>query len=459
MNEDLKNKFTAFIQSEALFTENEPVLLAVSGGQDSVVMTHLFAQCSYRFAVAHVNFGLRGQEADEDARWVAELARQHQVPFYTKKFATTDYAAEHGLSVQMAARQLRYDWFKAVRKREGYARTATAHHLGDQLETTLLNFCQGTGVAGLRGMRMRRGAVVRPLLFATRTEIEAYAQAQRIEWREDRSNASNQYQRNFLRHQVIPLLQTLNPSLLSTYRLTQERLLATEQLLANEVQRLEAQCRRDVRDEVWLDRQILVDHPQLPLVLSELLRPFGFSYMQARRVAHCLRQQAIPGKIFTSNKHTLLIDRQHLIISKTSEVSTEVGQIAATDTRVVLPPLTLSMKQHDAAGYQVRRRADVAALDADRLSFPLTVRPWRAGDWFCPLGMAHRKKLSDFLIDQKVPRHRKAAVRVVTSGEAIVWVVGGRIDHRFRVTPQTKKVYEISVATDESSPEAVIFDR
>ena len=196
-------EFTAFIKNQALFTENDTILLAVSGGLDSVVMTHLFAQSSYRFAMAHVNFGLRGTESDEDERWVAALAAEHQVPFHSQRFATKAYAEEQGVSTQMAARQLRYAWFEEIRIKQGYARVATAHHQDDQLETTLLNLCRGTGVAGLRGLLPRREQLVRPLLFTHRARIEAYAREHQLTWREDRSNASDVYQRNRIRHRVV----------------------------------------------------------------------------------------------------------------------------------------------------------------------------------------------------------------------------------------------------------------
>lgn len=408
-------------------------------------MVHLFAESDYHFAVAHVNFGLRGAESDEDERWVAALAQRHGVSFHTRRVDTQQYADEHGLSIQMAARRLRYAWFEEVRQQAGYARIATAHHQDDQLETALLNLCQGTGIAGLRGMRSQQGSLVRPLLFASRAQLEAYAHQRALTWREDASNATDAYRRNYLRHRVIPQLQHLNPSLLATYQLTRERLLATEQLLADEVDRVRDRGWQEVNNEVWLDQTVLNSHPQLPLVLSEIIRPFGFTYLQAREVARSIRRDAIPGKLFYSDSHTLVVDRRHLIISEKNEGPGDAYDIQKNDLRAGLLSLSLKMKHDTAAGYRLSRRPDTAALDADRLSFPLTVRPWRAGDWFCPLGMNHRKKISDFLVDQKVPRHRKASVYVVTSNEAIVWVVGWRIDHRFRITHRTQRVYEISV--------------
>ncbi len=438
------DKFTAFIENERLFGQNDPVLLAVSGGLDSTVLTHLFAQSSYSFAIAHANFGLRGAESDEDERWVGALAKRYQAPFHTHRFFTKEYADEHGLSTQMAARRLRYAWLEEMRTEYGYARIATAHHQNDQLETTLLNLVRGTGIAGLRGMLARRGALVRPLLFAPREALEAYVQAHQLKWREDQSNASNAYRRNQIRHHVVPQLKQLNPNLLSTYESTRERLWATEQVLLAEVKRVAQEARQEKNNEMWLTKAVLREHPQVAIILAEMIRPFGFSYQQARDLVRCLPDDGAVGKRFLSARYTLFVERQHLIIVENNEIALVTKTIRAFDVRVDLPQQTLTLTTRPALGYQLPRQQQVAALDVDRLRFPLHLRPWQAGDWFHPLGMEHRKKLSDFLIDQKVPLHQKTSVYVLVSGEDIVWVVGWRIDHRFRVTNQTQKVCEIS---------------
>ena len=440
------DKFTAFIENEALFSQNDPVLLAVSGGLDSTVLAHLFSQSAYSFAIAHANFGLRDQDSDEDERWVAALAQGYGVPFYTHRFATKAYAAEHGLSTQMAARRLRYDWLEVVRSEHSYARIATAHHRNDQLETTLLNLVRGTGVAGLRGMLSRRDSLVRPLLFAPREALEAYARRHRLAWREDRSNDSDAYRRNQLRHHVVPVLQQLNPNLLNTLERTHERLRAAEQVLLAEVKRVEQRARQQVGDEVWFDKSVLRQHPQAALMLAEMIRSFGFSYQQARDVMACLSSDGTVGQRFLAKHHVLYVARQHLVIVRQDNEQRVEKTIQASDTRVELPLFALVMTVRPARGYQLPPQREVAALDADQLRFPLQLRPWRAGDSFYPLGMEHRKKLSDFLIDQKVPRHRKSLVYVLTSEEKIVWVVGWRIDHRVRVTAKTQKVYEILIA-------------
>jgi tRNA(Ile)-lysidine synthase len=441
-------KFSKYIADEALFGSDDLVLVAVSGGLDSAVLAHLFAQSSYSFAIAHANFGLRGAESNGDERWVAALAERYQVPFHTHRFATQDYAREHGLSTQTAARRLRYAWLETVRSDHHYAYIATAHHQDDQLETTLLNLVRGTGVAGLRGMLPRRGALVRPLLFTPREALENYAQQHDLTWQEDQSNASDAYRRNRLRHRVVPLLKQLNPNLLGTYERTRERLRATEQLLIAEVNRVKQQAQRQTGQEVWLDQEVLRSHPQGVLILAELIRPYGFSYQQARDITRCLAAKRLVGKRFDAPQHTLFIERQHLVVIKKQESQPPSHIIQATDTQVKLPARLLTISTKSAVDYSFPRQRHVAALDADRLHFPLQLRLWRPGDWFCPLGMEHRKKLSDFLIDRKVPRHQKATVYVLTSGEDIVWVVGWRIDHRFRVTDQTQKVYEIISTAD-----------
>ena len=271
-------------------------------------------------------------------------------------------------------------------------------------------------------------------------------------WRgeQDRSNASDAYQRNRIRHHVIPQLQRINPNLLGTYQETQERLRATEQLLDDEVRRVAVRCRKQVGNEVWLDKTVLNQHAQLPLILFEIIRPFGFSYRQACDVARCLRTEAVTGKVFMTDRRTLLVDREYLMISERKDESFPSLQVQEGDTGVSLPGMNLAIAHHPAKTYRIDRSVQVGALDRDRLTFPLTLRPWQIGDGFYPLGMTHRKKVSDFLIDQKVPLHRKASVYVLTSDEQLVWVVGFRIDHRFRIGDQTKQVYEILVTSNPS---------
>lgn len=431
-----------FVAHETLFSKNDTILLAVSGGVDSVVMLHLFSQLHPHFAIAHCNFKLRGQESDADEALVASLAQQYAVPFHHQAFETTAYATRQQVSIQMAARTLRYQWFDQLLQNHGYAYVATAHHREDQLETALLNFTKGTGVAGLRGMRAQYKNIIRPMLWATKADIKAYAEEHALVWREDQSNASDDYQRNLLRHQVIPSLLTINPNLWNTFATTAERLRATEQLLEQEVARLTQEAVKHQKEQVCIDLRALQSHRQPALLLSELLKPYGFSYVQSRAIASQIAPPTV-GKTFCAKGWTLLIDRQELILYQTGRSVSLSVTVRALDEQVRWDAQQLTLLRHPRPGYTIKPNPQVAALDADKLVFPLTIRRWQPGDRFCPLGMERHKKVSDFLIDQKVSRIKKESICVLLSEDNIVWVIGYRLDHRYRITAATRWVYEI----------------
>ena len=432
----------AFVAQETLFSKNDTILLAVSGGVDSVVMLHLFSQLHPHFAVAHGNFNLRGQESDADQALVESLAQQYGVAFHHQSFETTTYATRQQVSIQMAARTLRYQWFDQLLQDHNYAYVATAHHREDQLETALLNFTKGTGVAGLRGMLAKHQNVIRPMLWATKAAIKTYAEEHALIWREDQSNASDDYQRNLLRHQVIPSLLSINPNLWDTFAHTAERLRATEQLLKQEVSRFVREAVRHRQAQTSIDLRALQSHRQPALLLSELLKPYGFSYVQSRAVAAQMNPPTV-GKIFSSGKWDLLIDRQQLILYQPDSTVSSSVAVQVSDKEVAWDDHRLIIRRHRQPDYTIRPDARVAALDADQLVFPLIIRRWQPGDRFCPLGMERHKKVSDFLIDQKVSRLEKESVYVLLSENTIVWVMGYRLDHRYRVTKNTRRIYEI----------------
>ena len=434
----------AFVAQEMLFSKNDTILLAVSGGIDSVVMLHLFSRLHPHFAIAHCNFNLRDQESKADEAFVASLAQQYGVSFHCQSFETTTYATQQQVSIQMAARTLRYQWFDQLLKDYAYASVATAHHLEDQLETALLHFTKGTGIAGLRGMLAKHKNIIRPMLWATKAAIKAYAEEHTLVWREDRSNASDDYQRNLLRHQVIPSLLSINPNLWKTFATTAERLRATEQLLKEEVSRFAREAVSHQQEQVCIDLQALRSHQQPTLLLSELLKPYGFSYVQSRAVASQIDPPTV-GKTFSSGQWDLLVDRQQLVLYQPNSTVSSSVAIQVSDEQVAWDGHRLMVQRHLQSDYTLRPHPQVAALDEDKLVFPLTIRRWQQGDRFCPLGMKQHKKLSDFLIDQKVSRLEKESVYVLLSGDAIAWVIGYRLDHRYRITADTRRVYEVKL--------------
>jgi len=417
-------------------------LLAVSGGLDSVVLAELAHRAGLRFGIAHVNFGLRGAESDGDEGFVKTLAERYSVPFFSRKMETKVFAERHGLSIQLAARKLRYAWFEELLAAENFDYLATAHHRDDALETLLLNLARGAGLAGLAGIPERSGRTVRPLLAASREQIETFARAEHLTWREDRSNASDDYPRNFVRHHIVPRLRELNPNLTDTVGQTLAQLAAARRLLEGQTEALRQAAGRTEGDVVFLDIEIIRRSAEPVLLLHELLRPLGFRYRQAEAVWAVRDGQ--PGKTFHSPTHTLTKDRAALVITPRREAEGGVFFVENPVGELHTPEFRLRFSVEENAVFP--KSPTEAVFDFGKLTFPLTLRPRRPGDWFCPLGMGGKcKKVSDLLVDLKIPLALKSRVYVLESAGAIAWVVGLRPDGRFRVTEATERVWKAVV--------------
>lgn len=419
--------------------------MAVSGGMDSMVMLHLFHQAGFSIAVAHCNFQLRGEESDEDEIFVAAKCKKWGIPFHSIRFDTNNYAIQHGLSVQMAARELRYNWFHQVKEKENADWIATAHHLSDSVETVLLNLSRGTSLDGLLGIAEKNGFVIRPLLFATHNEITNYAAETGVVWREDRSNETDDYQRNFVRHQIVPKLKQINPAFEQSIAKMVERLSGDGAILTHAIEVWKKQFQKNENDKVILAKKGFepsLDDSYNSALLWRLLRGFGFHFDQSKKIVQALNGQS--GKQFLSTSHQLVVDREYLILvplsSELADVTIEEGQVNAYMGNRQLTFLSTTI------GGSINKEEAAIVLDIDSLRFPLTWRKWKAGDFFFPLGMTGRKKISDFLVDQKVSLVDKGAVSVLESAGEIAWVVGYRIDDRFKVKPTTEHVLLITLA-------------
>lgn len=446
--------FLQFIQKKALFHPSDALLLAVSGGIDSVVMAHLFAQTSFNFAIAHCNFGLRGKASDEDEDFVRALAAAYEVPFYAERFVTEDFAAEEKISIEMAARELRYAWFGQLLKTEGYSYLATAHHLNDVLETILFNLGKGTGIAGLRGIPVKNDKIIRPLLFAGKNQIREYANEYQLQWREDSTNSSEKHQRNLIRHKVVPVLVQINPNVLKALESTIERVEAVEAIFRAQVAQIQAEACFTKERDFFIEVRKLITQPGMSVILDKILEPYGFNYWQTHAIAQKIAIGIVPeiiGKTFYSHTHRLDIDREHLIVSPIHRKSLRTLSIEVDTESVEGLDFVLTFERKEASEFELLADKNQAALDFHTLTFPLTLRKWEAGDWFMPLGMPHKKKLSDFMIDRKIPLNLKDKVCVLTSGDTIVWVVGHRIDERFKITTDTRSVYLISLQRHDQS--------
>jgi tRNA(Ile)-lysidine synthase len=432
------DSFHKYNTENQLFRPEDKLLVAVSGGIDSVVLCHLLHAAHMRFAIAHCNFGLRGDESDGDEAFVKNLADQFQVPIHVKRFDTTGFKKAQGISTQMAARDLRYQWFDELIDEHGYTRLCLAQHQNDLFETVLLNLVRGTGIAGLHGIRAQSGNRIRPLLFADKATIVAYAHQNKIAWREDSSNQSSDYQRNFLRHDVIPLLKKLNPNLEQTFEQSIRKISAAENIFTHYIERLRQQHVIKKDSAVYIDYSFLTEEKEPVLVLFELLRPYQFNYVQAQNIVELLHGEA--GKSFLSATHLLVKDRQALIITPVNSKSVPSVWLHATGHSVALPQYSAALEASEYNGYTLTADPFTAYLNYDKVQFPLTIRPWQAGDRFRPLGMKGKKNISDFLNDLKIPLNLKKDVLVVLSQNEVIWVVGHRIDERYKALNNTKSL-------------------
>ena len=437
--------FLQQLQSAGLQPSTSRLLLAVSGGIDSMVMLHLFSRTSYRVAVAHCNFRLRGEASDADERLVSETAAAYGMPLHVKHFDTEAYAAEKKISIQMAARELRYVWFEQLCRDHAYTQVAVAHHGDDDIETFFINLGRGTGIRGLSGMASVTSArIVRPLLATDRPSIEAYAFQHDVTYREDASNASDKYIRNRIRHHLIPVMQEIFPQYREGMRHSMHLLADASAVFHRYVQIVTDQYVRTDHDRITVDLSFWTKEPAPRTLLYELLRPYGFSSGQAASVANMVQTESQSGRACCSDAWRLLVERGCLLLVPRQDDGDET-YLVTSDMQRLEYPLTWRMDRVDIKDFRLSRSSRVAQLDADKVTFPLTLRHWRKGDWFCPLGMHGRQKLSDFWINNKTSLPDKKAQWLLCSGPDILWIPGHRMDDRFKVTPATRSVWIITL--------------
>lgn len=430
-----------FAQQHSILRKGDQVLVAVSGGLDSVTLLHFLTQLPVRLGVAHCNFGLRGDQSDADEQLVKELAQQYNLPFYHTSFDTATYANKHGISTQMAARDLRYDWLNKIRKENGFHFVAVAHHKNDNAETLLLNLVKGTGLAGLHGMAAKNGHIIRPLLNISREQISEYAESNKLVWREDASNASNKYQRNSIRNEVIPLLEKINPKLIETLGEEISRFRDTEDIYLKGLDHYRSKLLDKRKDGIYIPIKKLSLYPAKRTILFELLREYGFNAADVNDILSSML--GAEAKQFISVTHRVVKDRNFLIICDQEPYDLAPVVIDKLSKPTKLGNAQLKYHVQIAKGYHIQDKSYVAAIDMDKLDLPLVLRQWKQGDYFYPLGLNKKKKVSRFLMDNKVSQLERERTLVLTSGDHIVWVVGQRTDHRFRITDTTQNVLEI----------------
>lgn len=430
------NRFKEFIKKEELFTQKDKILLAVSGGADSMVMAHLFQEIKANFGIAHCNFQLRGKESDGDEILVKELADKWKVPFHTIRFETIEEGKKQKKSTELIARELRYNWFNELIEKNDYQYIATAHHLNDSLETVLYNLIKGTGIRGLHGIPIKNEKVIRPLSFTTRHEVLNYAKVAAVPFREDTSNLSTKHNRNLIRLNVIPQLKKVNPSLEPTFEKTLNQLKETEQLFNWAIEEHKKKLVQQEGDLLKIDKKELAEIPTKKTVLFEFIQEFGFNSDQVEQI---LVSMNTVGAQFYSKTHQLLVERNFLIIKVSEQMDPVYIEITEYPAEITLPNNRLVFERLTRFTSNYNLGKETVLVDIDSVKFPIIVRNWKEGDRFQPIGMkGQSKKVKDYLRDEKVTRFEKEEVIIVESDGKIVWVVGHRMDNRFKLDLDSK---------------------
>lgn len=453
----LLQKFIESVNKENLFQPNDTLLLAVSGGVDSVVLSELCKMAGFNFVIAHCNFQLRGEESDRDETFVSNLAEKYNVPLVVKKFDTEKYASEKKVSIQVAARELRYEWFSQLidKNYEGSEDATgsplpaahwivTAHHANDNMETLLMNFFKGTGIQGLRGILPKQGEIVRPLLFIKKEELLEFAKENGLPWVEDSSNSSDKYTRNYFRNQLIPSLQKVFPQVEDNLINGIDRYREIELLYNQSIDAHKKKLVEQKGTDVHIPVLKLLKSAPLPTILYEITREYGFTAGQADEVIKLLNSDS--GKFILSASHRILKNRKWLIISPIDTAVAANIPVEEGDRDIPFSNGKLTFKKLPAAGEPLVNDSSIAFLDADQIQFPLLLRKWKRGDYFYPLGMVKKKKLSRFFIDRKLSLDEKENIWVLETDKKILWVIGQRIDDRFKITSRTQNVLKISVS-------------
>ena len=429
----MKNKVQHFITEKSLFSIEDKLILGISGGADSVCLMHVLLTLGYSFELAHCNFNLRGEESDTDEYFVRKLAKKYQLKIHVKQFDTLVYAAKNKISPQMAARDLRYAWFYKLLIKSSAKYLAIAHHANDDVETFFINLVRGSGLKGFVGIKEKNNVIVRPLLSVSRLEVERYLKERALAFREDRSNASVKYLRNKIRHELMPLLSEMNPSIQQTIKDEMRILEGVSQIYATKVEEVRNDLILEENGIVQFEISALIALNPLHNYLYELLSPYGFC--KVGPISKALQGQS--GKQFFSSTHQLVVDRKNILISLLNN-NNEVFKITERTTSLIHP---LEIKFKFTFDKTIFYDDNIAQLDVEKLKFPLILRKWKQGDKFMPLGMKKFKKLSDFFIDNKFSIIDKQEQWLLCSDVDIVWLVGCRIDERYKLETHTKKVY------------------
>jgi tRNA(Ile)-lysidine synthase len=439
------NEFNKFISDNNLINQDERILLAVSGGIDSMIMAHLFQQTDFRTGIAHCNFCLRAGESDKDEELVRNFAAARNIPFYTIRFETKSFAKKNGISIQMAARELRYTWFEKIRKENLFDKISVAHNLNDNIETLIINLIRGTGITGLTGMKPATNRIIRPILFATRQDIISYCNQNKIGYREDKSNSDTKYARNKIRHKVIPVLKEINPSIENTLNETAERFSGINEIVSDYISMIRASVSEQKGEFNIFNISLLSTYLHNKTILFELFRQYSVTNVMINDLIAVVNGRT-GGRLITGT-HRIIKNRKELIISQENNKNKSSSEIRNIDELRKVPFIESVQSLDITPDFGIPGENWVACLDAEKIEFPLVIRKWEAGDYFYPLGMNQKKKLSDYFIDKKYSGFDKENILILESGGQIIWIIGDRIDNRFRINKSSKKALIIKTVS------------
>lgn len=437
----MRNDFIKYIENNNICGRNNRILLAVSGGIDSTVMTHLFMSSGFSSGIAHCNFGLRGEESDLDEELVKNIASDYGIPFHSIRFPTLAYAGDKGISMEMAARELRYRWFEEIRLSQNYDLVAVAHNLNDSIETMIINLVRGTGIAGLTGMKPVSGKIIRPLLFATRDKIVQYQRSHDIRYRDDRSNNDLKIIRNKIRHLILPVMKEINPSVEASLVETASKLAGINEIVKEYAGLIGSQSSRTDGKIVKFDIGTLKPYLKNKTLVFELFRAFNITGSTITGLLNIIEGQT-GGSVYTRT-HMFTKNRDELWICPCGKPGRIYCEINNTGEIKNAPGIKSAEIKKISGDLIIEKEKSIANIDFEKLTFPLVIRNWEKGDFFIPLGMKNRKKLSDYFIDNKYPLTEKDKVLVLESGGNIVWIIGERIDDRYKITSATTSMLRI----------------
>lgn len=439
-------EFNKYIKDNKLFKKQDKILVAISGGADSIALAHLMKRSGYKCIFAHCNFNLRDKESDTDEVFCKNFAIKHNTEIYTKSFNTKDYAIKNKLSIEEAARNLRYNWFEKIRIREKCKYIVTAHHLNDNIETFFIKFTSGTGIRGLSGIKNKNKKIIRPLLFAKRSEIENYCNVNNLKFRTDKSNFDTKFTRNKFRNNIIPLFTEMNPNFENTIAKNLKILTDIHKIYNKAIKKAIKKCVQKKNNIIKINIKKLQKLEAPETYLFELIRKFGFNSADTSDIYNAINSHS--GKIFYSTTHRLLKDRKHFIIKK-NEKFNHGKKVIISNIKNINPTLPFVFEIiKKTPDFKINSDSKTAFIDFEKLKFPITIRTFLKGDFFYPLGMNNKKNLSDFYTDLKLNLFEKEDTLIMESKDKIFWIVDKRIDNRFKITEKTKAILKISHKTN-----------